>query len=627
MLLLRHIYQLIIITMIFLEIVAIIVIAIIILNHNSRITKLEKSSSIVSAVKPAPNQSVESTPLVTKPVVLNPVQETIVKKNSEEVSGRMLGKIGITAVIIGISFFLKYAFDNNWVGPAGRVMIGIIIGVALLGLGQYLRKKYIRYSDLLMGGGIAVLYLSIFSAHFFYHLITPATAGIFMFLITALAFTISIVNATITLALISVIGGFATPFLANSGNNAMMTLFGYIIVLNLGIMAISFFRKWPELVLVAFIGSLINFGAWFGSYYAPDVLVPTLLFCFITFLIFLVASVARAVTAKTISDPLNYFLLGINAFAFAFIGYYILKPDYEGVLGFASVFIALIYMVVAFIVNKSNHEDKALNIFLPGLAVTFLSIAVPMQLSGPWIAVAWLVESVVIYCVASFISNRGFQVMGLAVYILGLINMFVWNYPRIGANNFTIFFNSHFVILIIAIITAYIISFLYFRFGSDSTIVQKRGIVAFIIIANILTIYAFSSQIIFYYNSMQMRADATYNISIQDAERYNTGYDTSAQKQEATTLYYSNRESTSNRSNTYVSIFWVIYAAVLTTIGFGKKLVMARRLGLVLFTLSACKVVIDVWSLGQLYRIVSFIVFGIVALAASFAYVKYKDRL
>ncbi|MEK9178043.1 MAG: DUF2339 domain-containing protein, partial [Patescibacteria group bacterium] len=121
--------------MIFLEIVAIIVIAIIILNHNSRITKLEKSSSIVSAVKPAPNQSVESTPLVTKPVVLNPVQETIVKKNSEEVSGRMLGKIGITAVIIGISFFLKYAFDNNWVGPAGRVMIGIIIGVALLGLG------------------------------------------------------------------------------------------------------------------------------------------------------------------------------------------------------------------------------------------------------------------------------------------------------------------------------------------------------------------------------------------------------------------------------------------------------------------------------------------------------------
>ncbi len=130
------------------------------------------------------------------------------------------------------------------------------------------------------------------------------------------------------------------------------------------------------------------------------------------------------------------------------------------------------------------------------------------------------------------------------------------------------------------------------------------------------------------YNSMRrMHADATYNINIQDAGRYNTGYDMSMQKQETATLYYSNRESTGNRSNTYVSIFWVIYAAILTAIGFGKKLVMARRLGLVLFALTACKVVIDVWSLGQLYRIVSFIVFGIVALVASFAYVKYKDRL
>ena len=65
-----------------------------------------------------------------------------------------------------------------------------------------------------------------------------------------------------------------------------------------------------------------------------------------------------------------------------------------------------------------------------------------------------------------------------------------------------------------------------------------------------------------------------------------------------------------------------------TAVGFGKRLVAtARRLGLALFIITACKVLLDVGNLGQLYRIVSFTVFGVVALAASFAYVRYKDRL
>ena len=79
-------------------------------------------------------------------------------------------------------------------------MISIVIGIVLLGIGQYLCRKYVGYSDLLMGGGIVVLYLSIFSAHFFYQLVLPATAGVFMFVVTVLSFAISIYNATIVLA-------------------------------------------------------------------------------------------------------------------------------------------------------------------------------------------------------------------------------------------------------------------------------------------------------------------------------------------------------------------------------------------------------------------------------------------
>ena len=625
-------------------ILVVIVVAIVYAGLSSRLKKIEndieilkKNKNASAASAPIPIQEAEpafaSAPPANSPAanvaaaVSNDVYPSASKVSSEEASGRLLGRIGIAAVIIGISFFLKYAFDNNWIGPAGRVMIGIVAGIALISLGQYLRRKYIGYSDLLMGGGIGVLYLSVFAAYSFYGLISPLTAGIFMFLITALSFAVSIFNATITLSVVGVIGGFATPFLVNSGNNAMMELFAYLTILNLGIMGVSFFKKWPQLIIVAFLGTVINFVAWFGAYYSADVLLPTLAFCFISFMIFLVAAVARAVTAKTKTDPLDYFLLGGNALAMAIISYILLEQRYEDVLGYAAVFVAVIYMLVAFVVNKSNSSDKALNIFLPGLAVTFLSVAVPLQFSGSWIAVAWLSESFFLYIIASVISNRGFQVMGLVVYILGLLNLFVFNYPRNNPWPFTPFFNSHFIITILAVIVAYAISFMYYRYGSLTVETQKRGIGAFIIIANILTVYALSSQIVFYHNAELARLSERYNSSQVENSLYNTGYDTSQMRQEAVSTYSAERDAVTNRSNTYVSILWAVYAAILTIVGFSRRVVTVRRMGLILFIITAFKVLINVWSLGQIYRIVSFIVFGIIALGASFLYVKFKDRL
>ena len=72
---------------------------------------------------------------------------------------------------------------------------------------------------------------------------------------------------------------------------------------------------------------------------------------------------------------------------------------------------------------------------------------------------------------------------------------------------------------------------------------------------------------------------------------------------------------------------WTLYAALLTALGFIRRIVSLRRFGLILFIVTALKVLFDVWNLGQLYRIISCIVFGLIALAASFGYAKYKDRL
>lgn len=559
----------------------------------------------------------------TPPIAAKKVSTT------DDSSGKILGRIGIVAVLIGVAFFLRYAFANNWVGPGGRVMIGIIAGIGFIGLGQYLREKYLQYSDILMSGGIVILYFSVFSAHSFYGLISAGMMGVFMFLITLLSLIISITNSTQALALVSVIGAFSTPYMVGSGENSMWTLFGYLIIINLGVLGVSFFKKWPRLNLATFAGTAVNFLGWYAVYYNTDALAPTLMFCIVTFIIFLIAQVARAVVANTTADGPDYLLMGAGAFSLAFMGYNLLHPEYQSVLGFASVIVAMVYMAFAFMVNKSNPSDKALNIFLPGLAVVFLSIAVPMQFSGAWIAVAWFIEACVLYFIASIIANRGFQIMGIIVYALGFFDLVIWYGKWYGTSirSFIPFLNTAFAVFLVSIVSAYIIAYIYHKYGSTDLEIRKRGIVAFVVIANILSLWALSIQITSYHTAKAYDLSNSYEEKRTSSSTYSNGYDTSMIAEQDRNNYIAEINSIKNVSNTMVSILWAVYAMVLTIIGFTGRLASFRRLGLILFIITALKVLSDVWSLGELYRIISFITFGVIALIASFVYIKYKDRL
>ena len=610
-------------------IVFILIIAVI--YHQLRIQSLERDIHSLKSTgfqKQAEDKPVVATmPQVQNPEVQAPIktvemEKPIEKTSSEESSGRLLGRLGIGAVLVGVAFFLKYAFDNNWVGPAGRVMIGVLFGLAFIVLGQYLRNKYLRYSDLLIGGGAGILYLSFYSAHSFYNLISPTTAGFMMFAVTALIFAMSIVNATITLSIVGVVGAFITPALMRTESS--YNLLFYLIIINLGVLAISYFKKWPKLNALAFAGTLLNFLPWMGLYYDRKYLAVTLLFVFVTFITFIFATILRGLKAGEKAQSTDYFILGANALFVALSVYNLLEFDYHAILGFVFVVIALIYMAIAYLINKSDPSDKAINIFLPGLAVAFLSAAVPIQFDGAWVAFAWLVEAAALYYIASVISNRGFQVMGLIVYILGGFNMILQVADWYYAQYYIPIINRDFAIIFTAIVVAYFISYMYKRYGSVTVEVQKRGIIAFVIVANVLTLYGLSLEIDRYFSTKVNHLSEIANEQINECNKYQIANGSDCYRRAAD---YTEIESLKNTSNTLVSIFWTIYAAILTAIGFSRRIVGLRRMGLVLFIITALKVIIDVWSLGQLYRIVSFIAFGLIALIASFAYAKYKDRL
>ena len=195
------------------------------------------------------------------------------------IGGRWLLYIGTAALVLGIGFFVKYAFDNNWVGATGRVLIGAAAGLAMVAGGhRFARRGYTLYGQIVAGGGFAALYISVFAALSFYGLIgRPAAFGL-MVLITACAAMAADVHRSQGLAVFAAAGGFLTPFLVGGGENAQVVLLSYDAILASGAMVMAERRNWPFLNAVSYAFVLVTFLGWADRFHTPAQWIPTQVF-------------------------------------------------------------------------------------------------------------------------------------------------------------------------------------------------------------------------------------------------------------------------------------------------------------------------------------------------------------
>lgn len=181
---------------------------------------------------------------------------------------KLFAWIGGFVLFLGIVFLVKYSFENNLIGPAMRVAIGTVLGLALIATGWFTGSRKYRVSgQSLCATGVLVLYGNIFAAHVYYHLIelTPAFAS--MAIVTAAAFFLAVrLNAQVIVVL-GLLGGFLTPVLLSTGVDHPTALFGYIAVLNIGIAAVALRKRWDYLVLLAAVGTILMEFAWADRFF------------------------------------------------------------------------------------------------------------------------------------------------------------------------------------------------------------------------------------------------------------------------------------------------------------------------------------------------------------------------
>jgi uncharacterized membrane protein len=187
------------------------------------------------------------------------------------IGGRWLNRIGITALILAVTYFLKYAFDNNWIGPSGRVAIGILLGAAMLPWSHWLLQRgYSYFSEGIAGLGAAVLYLSIWAGCQYYKPFSLDVGFAAMIVITAGMAAVALGRNSQRIALLSLFGGFLTPVLVSEGKDAQAVLFTYLLILGAGLLVIEIRRDWRALTPISFLLSQLYFWAGIRSFIAQQ---------------------------------------------------------------------------------------------------------------------------------------------------------------------------------------------------------------------------------------------------------------------------------------------------------------------------------------------------------------------
>ena len=286
----------------------------------------------------------------------------------EKIGGRWLQHAGLIVLLLGIAFFLRYAFEHEWLSPAVRVGLGIAGGIAMALGGLRLAARYRAYGLLLTGGGVAALYLSVYAGLNLYTLFGPQLAFVLLIAVTAAAAMLADRTGAQAIALVAVCGGFATPFLVGGGSNQQARLFSYVALLIGATMYLAHRRQWRWLNVVSLALTVMTIGAWAATYYTDAVYLRTELFLTLYCAMFI--DILRRSWSTAPGDALFLSLLAFGPVAYHVWSVVALSPH-----GLA--FLIYLIAVTAIAVILGLHARSAAI-----RAVAFIAVAVPL---GAWI--------------------------------------------------------------------------------------------------------------------------------------------------------------------------------------------------------------------------------------------------
>lgn len=329
-------------------------------------------------------------------------------------SGNPILKIGVVVLFFGVAFLLKYAAQRNLI-PIELRLLGVVCGgLSLLVGGWKLRRKHTVYGLGLEGGGIGILYLTVYAAAKLYHLLPMPLALAVMIGLVGLSCALAVLQDAKGLAVSGTIGGFLAPVLMSTGGGSHVMLFSYYALLNSGILGIAWFKSWRELNLVGFLFTFSIVALWGASAYSPQHFASAEPFLILFFLMYCLISVLFALRQPLqlrgfIDGPLVF---GLPIVASGLQAYLVRDVPYG--MGLSALVLGFWYIGLARLLwNRMADEMRLLTEAFLALGVVFASLAIPLSLDPHWTTAAWALEGAAMVWVGVRQNRPAARVFGL----------------------------------------------------------------------------------------------------------------------------------------------------------------------------------------------------------------------
>lgn len=387
------------------------------------------------------------------------------------IGGRGLNIVGALALILGAGFFLKYAFDHNWISPALRVAMGVVLGVGLLALGfRAYRRTYVVFSQGLVGAGIAILYLSVYASFNFYHLIPQPVALAAMAVVTVIGFGQALYYNSLAIALLAWFGGFLTPVLLMSAGSSQSGLAIYVALLVSGLLLlVARKEEWFILQPLTFVASFGIYILWYNRSYTTASLGLAVVFATILWALFFAKDVADIVRSIPTHGQMRQLLATGNSLVYYGILLGLLLDHHRAWMAAASLILAVIYCGTIIGLARVRAVETATAARFALTAIVLLIVATGIQFSGFTLVILWAAEALALLEIGRrgtwwyvWIPALGTEVLA-ALLLISLPD--TWWYAQV--RHFTPLFNERAVAYLALTLAAAASAFLIARMRDD----------------------------------------------------------------------------------------------------------------------------------------------------------------
>lgn len=502
--------------------------------------------------------------------------------------GNILGKIGLSALILASAWFIKLAFDNRWINESGRIYTGLIIGFLICGVGLFLAaRKFRLLPPAVFGAGAAILYITVFGAHYFYNLLGLTETFVALVALSAVLTYLALRADSQLLYLFSVAGAFLAPVLLSTGENSYGFLFSYLSLFNLAFLTVSFFRPWRTSPYFILGGNALIYGVWAGEHLGHSSFPIPFLYLTLLFVVFAVREAWVVPVRGRRTSPDGMILLFFATVFYFFAGRALCAQYHSDFTSHFFLFGAGISLAQfqlheigrsSLRADSGKIADRGTLLLQSLILLTFLVwifAALTDYFSGSWLTMSWIVLAGVVAIMAARFGSLPLTVSGVVLWLVALFRLY---FLEPGPLDFTLIWNGRFALFCCATLLlagAYLIRRPPFH----------RALGGYIYVAMFTLILG----------SLKENHDL-----VTDAHYRNLGY----------------------------SYVIALYAAVFLLIGFLKHIRLLRLSGIVLAGVVVLKLFLyDIWTMSKLVRIIAGFTLGVALVVLSIFYQRFRARL